>query len=73
MVQTATSDPSKLLKRLAAHADLEELLPTTYTITNHNADTALDCDSTSDGELADVIGSLIIDLQAAGIIAGTVS
>ena len=68
MVQTASSDPSKLLAQVA---DLKQT--TVYTITNHNADTALDCDSTSDGELADVIGSLIIDLQAAGIITGTVA
>ena len=68
MVQTATSDPSKLLAQLA---DLKR--STVYTITNHNADTALDCDSTSDGELADVIGSLCIDLIAAGIIKGTVA
>ena len=68
MVQTASSDPLKLLAQLA---DIKR--STVYTITNHNADTALDCDSTSDGELADVIGSLIIDLQAAGIIKGTVA
>ena len=68
MAQTATSDPSKLLAQLA---DIKR--PTVYTITNHNADTALDCDSTSDGELADVIGSLCIDLIAAGIIKGTVA
>ena len=68
MAQTATSDPSKLLTQLA---DIKR--STVYTITNHNADTALNCDATSDGELADVIGSLIIDLQAAGIIKGTVA
>ena len=68
MVQT---DP--FLKRLTTVKDNLTSQTTTYTITNHNADTALDCDSTSDGELADVIGSLIIDLQAAGIIGGTVT
>ena len=44
-----------------------------YTITNWTADRALDCDSTSDGELADVIGALVTDLIQAGIIPGTVS
>ena len=44
-----------------------------FTITNWNEDVALDCDSTSDGELADVLGTLIKELIAAGVIAGTVS
>ncbi len=44
-----------------------------YTITNHNVDVALDCDSTSDGELADVLGTLIRDLIELGIIGGSVA
>lgn len=68
MVLKASSDPSKLLAQLA---DIKQ--STVYTITNHAADTALDCNSTSDGELADLIGSLCIDLIAAGIIKGTVT
>lgn len=44
-----------------------------YTITNFNADVALDCDSTSDGELADVLSTVIRDLIALGILNGTVS
>ncbi len=48
-------------------------LPAVYTVTNHTADRTLDADSTTDGELADVIGTLILDLTAAGIITSAVS
>ena len=53
--------------------DVQDLEGSTYTITNHNTDVALDCDSTSDGELADVLGTLIRDLIREGIIKGTVA
>lgn len=39
-----------------------------YTITNASTDRALDCDSCTLDELADVVGSLITDLQATNII-----
>ncbi len=68
MVQT---DP--FLKQLTTVKDNLTSQTTTYTITNWTSDVALDCDSTSDGELADVIGTLITDLIAAGVIQGTVS
>ena len=71
----AQTDP--FLKRVNTELDgtLRTLTTSgsTYTITNWTADVALDCDSTSDGELADVIGQLVTDLIAAGIIQGTVS
>ncbi len=44
-----------------------------FAITNHTVDAALDCDSTSDGELADVLGTLIQDLIRQGILNGTVA
>ena len=44
-----------------------------YTVTNHNIDRALDADSTTTGELADIIGTLIKDLIDQGAISGSVS
>lgn len=44
-----------------------------FTITNWNEDVALDCDSTSDGELADVLGTIIKQLIEAGVLQGSVS
>lgn len=44
-----------------------------FTITNWNSDVALDCDSTSDGELADVLGEVIKSLIEQGILRGSVS
>ena len=67
----AQTDP--FLKQLTTVKDNLTSQTTTYTITNLNSDVALDCDSTSDGELADVIGTLITDLIAAGVVKGTVS
>lgn len=45
----------------------------TFAITNWNSDVALNCDSTSDGELADVIGTVINELIRQGILIGSVS
>ncbi len=42
-----------------------------YVITNLTTDRALDCDSTTTAELADIIGNVIRDLQAQGILKGT--
>ena len=50
-----------------------DIISTAFTITNWNSDVALDCDSTSDGELADVIGTLINELIKQGICDGSVS
>ena len=44
---------------------------TSFAITNWTEDVALDCNSTSDAELADVLGTLVKALQDAGIIAGS--
>lgn len=40
----------------------------TYTITNDTQTRTLDCDATTTDELADVIGTLILDLQTKGIL-----
>ena len=45
----------------------------TFTITNFNEDLALNCDSTSDGELADVLSTLIQELNRKGIIEVSIS
>lgn len=39
-----------------------------YTVTNLSTDRAYDADATSDAEIADVLGTLITDLKAAGIV-----
>ncbi len=52
---------------------IQDLPGTTFTITNWNNDVALDCDSTSDGELADVIGTIIKSLIEQGILKGSVA
>ncbi len=67
----AQVDP--FLKRVNSQLDDLTASGSTYAITAWNTDVALNCDSTSDGELADVIGQIITDLIAAGIVKGTVS
>ena len=44
-----------------------------FTITNFAEDLALDCNSTSDGELADVLSTLIQELSRQGIITSSIS
>ena len=44
-----------------------------FAITNHNEDLALNCDSTTDAELADVLGTVIRELIRKGILNGTVA
>lgn len=44
-----------------------------YAVTNRVVDRALDCNANSDLATADVLGTLIEDLIAQGIIQGTVS
>lgn len=44
-----------------------------FSITNYTEDTALDCNSTSDAELADVLATLIKELIEAGVVQGSVS
>ncbi len=52
---------------------VQDLPGTSFTITNWNSDVALDCDSTTDGELADVMGTIIKSLIDQGILKGTVA
>lgn len=55
-----------------AHTELktfiEELPVETYTPTNVTTDRSYDADSTTVAELGDVLGTLIADLQTAGIL-----
>ena len=45
----------------------------TFTVTNWNEDLGLDCSGDADNAIADVLGTLIRELQVKGIIAGTVA
>lgn len=47
--------------------------PATFTVTNHTADKTYDANASTVDELADVLGSLLIDLNACGIIQASVS
>jgi len=44
-----------------------------FTITNWTNDIDMDCDASADAVLADVLATLIKELQAKGIIGGTTS
>jgi hypothetical protein len=44
-----------------------------YAVTNHTDDRTYDADTAADAELADVLGSVISDLIAMGILEGSVS
>ena len=44
-----------------------------FTVTNLTVDVALVCDSDADNAIADVLGTLIRELIAKGIIAGTIT
>jgi hypothetical protein len=44
-----------------------------FTVTNWTEDFAMDCDAAADAEICDVLGTLIKELIASGLIAGTVS
>jgi hypothetical protein len=44
-----------------------------YALTNWALDIDIDCDSASNDELADVLGTVIRDLIALGILGGSVS
>jgi hypothetical protein len=47
--------------------------PLTYAVTNWTTDRAMDCNAAADAEICDVLGTLIGDLIAAGILNGTVA
>jgi uncharacterized lipoprotein YajG len=44
-----------------------------YAVTNHTDDRILNADSASNDELGDVLGSVIADLIALGILSGSVA
>lgn len=48
-------------------------LPAVWTVTNHTVDRTFDANAAADAELADLIGTLILDLTAAGILTSNVS
>jgi hypothetical protein len=60
-------------RRVRGDVANDELSGGDYTVTNHTDDRVLNADSTSDAELADVLGSVIADLIAAGILSGSVA
>lgn len=72
----SNSDQSSLVRQVQELSSIvrgleERLKPginNEWTLTNVTADTALDADSTSTAELADVVGTLIQQLQDSGII-----
>jgi hypothetical protein len=45
----------------------------TYALTNWTADIGIDCNSASNDELSDLLGTVIKDLIAMGILSGTVA
>ena len=61
-----TTSSTKVTGYFAANNATPAAAPN-YTISNLSADRALDCDSTSDAEVADVLGQVITDLIAIGI------
>jgi len=46
---------------------------TAFAVTDLTADYALDCDTDADNAIADVLGTLILELVRKGIIKGTVT
>jgi len=46
---------------------------TVYALTNFTEDVDIDCNSASNDELSDLLGTVIRDLIAAGILTGTVA
>ncbi len=48
-------------------------LPAVWTVTNHTVDRTFDANAAADLELADLIGTLVLDLTAAGILTSNVS
>ena len=46
---------------------------TAFTITNLTASVSMQCDNVADNAIADVLGTLIRELIAKGIVAGTIT
>lgn len=67
-VASATNDTSQTTIADLVAAGLAAAPAGTYTPTNVTTDRSYDADATSTAELADVLGTLIADLQSRGII-----
>ena len=50
-----------------------DIIGSTYALTNHTTDIDIDCNSATNDELSDLIGTVIRDLIRKGILEGTVS
>tara|TARA_R100001163_G_scaffold65749_2_gene64469 strand:- start:771 stop:1019 length:249 start_codon:yes stop_codon:yes gene_type:complete len=61
---------NQLVRQLESNISATNLAASSsrYTVTNVTTDRALDADSTSTAELADVLGTLITDLRERGVI-----
>ena len=60
-------------RRIRTDVPNDELNGRTYALTNWTADVDIDCNSASNDELSDLLGTVIKDLIAAGILTGTVA
>lgn len=60
-------------KRLRTDVENSPLSGRTYALTNWTADIGIDCNSASNDELSDLLGTVIKDLIAMGILSGTVA
>ncbi len=60
-------------RRIRTDVENSEQAGGDYTVTNHTDDRVMDADSAADAELADVLGSVIADLIAQGILSGSVA
>lgn len=65
---TVSGAPGSQEAHTEAKTLIENLPAGTYTPTNVTTDRAFDADTVAVAELADVVGTLIADLQAAGIL-----
>lgn len=63
------TDPAGAQATVRARLDvIQPAAPSAYTLTGVNADRAIDVDATTLNELLNVVGTLIQDLQARGIV-----
>lgn len=51
----------------ASHDQITEEIADAYTVTNLTESRTLDCDTATVAELADVVGTLILDMQKRGV------
>ena len=50
-----------------------DIIGSTYSLTNHTTDVDIDCNSATNDELSDLLGTVIRDLIEVGILEGTVA